>query len=266
MRTLASPVDGTLLAYDLSTGGPGVPVVLLHGSVLSRAIWRGLGYLEPLVAEHAVLRLDLRGHGRSGRPHEAAAYAPDVLLADLNAVLDDAGLERAALVGYSLGARVALGAALGDPGRVTHLVSLGGSAAAQHGTVDQVFFPGVVDALRTGGMEAFCAAQGLGPDVGTRRDAATRQAFLAADPLAMAALFRATDATPGIDDAALSRCDVPALWMAGDRDRPRYEESRHAAATMPRGRFVPLPGRTHGSTLSPAGPVLEHVLPFLREA
>lgn len=270
MQVIPSPVDGIDLAYDLTRPATGAafdarPVVLLHGSVLTRAIWRGLGYLAPLAAERPVLRIDIRGHGRSGRPHEAAAYAQEVLVADLLAVLDHAGIERAHLLGYSLGARIAVTAAVTVPERVDRLVSLGGSAAAQSGALETVFFPGVLNALRTGGMEAFCAGQGLGPETTDRRRAATRQAFLAADPLAMAALFEATDATPGIDDARLAACEAPALWMAGTRDQPRCDESRHAAAVMPRGRFVPLPGRTHGGTLSPAGPVLDEVLPFLRE-
>lgn len=265
MPTIASPVDGIRLGYDLTaTDRDGLPVVLLHGSVLSRAIWRGLGYLDPLSAEHPVLRMDLRGHGRSGAPHDPSAYTQEVLVADLLAVLDDAGIERAALVGYSLGARVALSATLQHADRVDRLVCLGGSAADQHGAIDTVFFPGVAEALREGGMPEFCERQGLGPDVSDRRHAATRQAFLAADPLAMAALFAATEATSGVDDAELSRCDVPALWMAGDRDHPRCEESQHAAAVMPHGRFVALPGRAHGTTLSPARGVLDELLPFLR--
>lgn len=262
MPTVASPVDGTELVYDVR--GAGRPVVLLHGSVLSRAIWRGLGYLGPLAAEHTVVRMDLRGHGRSGAPHDPAAYTQEHLSEDLLAVLDAAGIQQAALVGYSLGARIALTAALREPARVTGLVSLGGSAAAQHGRVDSVFFPGTVETIARRGMEGFCAAQGLGPDVADRRDAATRQAFLAADPRAMAALFTATDATAGISDARLAACEVPGLWMAGDLDHPRFEESRHAAAVMPHARFMALPGRTHWQTLSPAGPVLEAVLPFLR--
>lgn len=262
MPVIPSPVDAIDLRYDVAGDGP--PVVLLHGSVLSRAIWRGLGYLDPLKAEHTVIRVDLRGHGMSGTPHEASAFTQETFVADLLAVLDAEGIEHAALLGYSLGARIALSAALAHPARVDRLVSLGGSAAAQHGAVDTVFFPGVIDAVREQGMEAFCARQGLGPEVEDRRARATRTAFLTADPLAISALLAATDATAAVPDEELAACTVPALWMAGDQDRPRHEESRRAAALMPDAAFVSLPRRDHGGTLSPAGPVLEHVLPFLR--
>lgn len=263
MRIIPSPADGTPLAFDVSGEGPAL--VLLHGSVLSRAIWRGLGYLAPLARERTVIRLDIRGHGRSGAPHDASAYTQDVLLADLRAVMDAVGVAQAALMGYSLGARIALTAALRAPERVERIVCLGGSPDAQEGAVDSLFYPGVIDSLRADGMEAFCAGQGLGPDVIGARAAATRQAFLTADPLAMAALFTATDATPGVPDTILAACEAPALWMAGDLDRPRHEQSRQAAAIMPRGRFVSLPGRTHGTTLSPPEQILVEVLPFLRE-
>ncbi|MGP9538780.1 alpha/beta fold hydrolase [Brachybacterium sp. AOP43-C2-M15] len=262
MPVIPSPVDGTDLRYDVTGSGP--PLVLLHGSVLSRAIWRGLGYLGPLTAEHTVLRMDLRGHGRSGAPHDPAAYTQQVFVADLLAVLEAEGIGRTALLGYSLGARIALSTALEHPGRVTRLVSLGGSAAPQHGAVDSVFFPGVIDTVREDGMEAFCAGQGLGPRATSRRARATRAAFLAADPLAVAALLTATDATAGVPAEALADCRVPALWMAGTEDHPRCEESRRAAAQMPDAEFVPLPGRDHGGTLFPPEEVLDRVLPFLR--
>lgn len=262
MPVIPSPVDGIDLRYDVS--GAGSPVVLLHGSVLSRAIWRGLGYLEPLAAEHTVVRMDLRGHGRSGAPETASAYTQPAFVADLLAVLDAEGIDSAALLGYSLGARIALSTALEHPQRVTRLVCLGGSAAPQHGAVDSVFFPGVIEAVRREGMEAFCAGQGLGPEVTSRRARATRTAFLAADHRAVAALLTATDATSGVPDDLLEGCTVPALWMAGTEDHPRFEESRRAASLMPAAEFAPLPGRDHGGTLSPPEAVLDRVLPFLR--
>lgn len=59
---------------------------------------------------------------------------------------------------------------------------------------------------------------------------------------------------------------MPALLMAGTLDLPRLEQSREAAAIMPHARFVELPGRAHASTLSPAGPVVDELVPFLRSA
>ena len=261
MPVIPSPVDGIDLRYDVSGEGP--PLVLLHGSVLSRAIWRGLGYLAPLAERHTVVRVDLRGHGRSGTPHEASAYTQQTFAADLLAVLDAEGIGRAALMGYSLGARIALSTTLAHPGLVTRLVSLGGSASAQRGAVDSVFFPGVIDAVREQGMESFCAGQGLGPEVTSRRARATRTAFLAADHEAVAALLAATDATAAVPDEMLESCTVPALWMAGSEDHPRHEESARAASLMPDAEFVSLPGRDHGGTLFPPDEVLAEVMPFL---
>ncbi|GAA1736976.1 alpha/beta fold hydrolase [Brachybacterium phenoliresistens] len=268
MPIVPSPVDAVPIAYDVTEPADAAAaprtLVLLHGSVLSRAIWRGLGYLEPLAAGHRVVRLDLRGHGRSGKPHDPRAYTQQVLAADVLAVLDRLGAqEPVGVIGYSLGARLALTLALEHPGRVARLVCLGGSAADQRGAVDSLFFPGTVDTLREEGMDAFCTRQGLGADAPGRTAQSTRTAFLRADPQAMAALFTATDATPGVAEERLSACAVPALWMTGERDVPRLTQSRHAAGLMPHGRFVPLPGRTHASTLSPARDVLDEVLPFL---
>ena len=97
MPVIPSPADGIDLRYDVAGSGP--PLVLMHGSVLSRAIWRGLGYLGPLADSHTVIRMDLRGHGRSGAPHQEAAYTQERFVADLLAVLDAQGHERAALLG-----------------------------------------------------------------------------------------------------------------------------------------------------------------------
>src|SRR5699024_1348754 len=123
---------------------------------------------------------------------------------------------------------------------------------------------GVIEAVRKSGMEEFCSRQGLRHEGDSRRGRATRQAFLAADHLAMAALLAATDATTGILDEELAACQVPPQSMAANGDSARFEQSQRAARLMPKGRFVPLPGRVHGSTLSPPDEVLEQVLPFLR--
>ena len=74
------------------------------------------------------LALDHRGHGESARPHEAAQYARDAMAGDVFALMDHAGVERAHLLGFSMGSHVALTAALLDGGRIDHLV-VGGVGA-----------------------------------------------------------------------------------------------------------------------------------------
>ncbi|KHL04899.1 hypothetical protein LK10_02565 [Sinomonas humi] len=255
-----NPSDGTQLAYEVSGEGPGV--LLLHGSALSRAIWRGLGYVRALEG-FTLVRMDLRGHGRSGKPHTPDRYRMPLVVEDVLTVLDDARVEAAHAVGYSFGARVAFALAAAEPRRVLSLATLGGTYRAQRGEVEKVFFPGYLEALRAGGMTAF--ADGFRA-AGNQLDPSTRAAFLANDAEALAAYFEATEEGEGVPEAVLAQLSMPALLMAGTLDVPRLEQSRRAAAIMPHARFVELPARTHASTLFPAGPVLDELVPFLRGA
>ena len=107
--------------------GQGSPVVLIPGLMQSAADYRQAGYVNPLAANRRVLIVDPLGHGRSDKPHDAHAYrAPDVA-ADVIAVLDAAGLEKATLWGYSRGAWLACMAAIEFPDRLAALI-LGGEA------------------------------------------------------------------------------------------------------------------------------------------
>lgn len=260
MSTTLNPADGTEISYAAAGSGPAV--VLLHGSALSKAIWRGLGYVKGLDG-FTVVRIDLRGHGRSGKPDHAAAYRMPRHTGDVLAVLDAEGIPRAHLVGYSLGSRVAFSLAAIAPERALSLTALGGTFRPQRGEVAKVFFPGYLEALESGRIEAF--VEGLDAS-GRRLDPATRQAFLANDPAALAACFTGTEEDPGLPEAVVAQLALPALLMAGTRDPQRLEDSRRAAQLMPNARFIELPGRTHAGTLAPPGPILDELVPFLRAA
>jgi pimeloyl-ACP methyl ester carboxylesterase len=109
--------------YDETGEGP--PLVLLHEGVVDSRIWERV---VPLLAvRHRVIRYDQRGFGRSPRPE-----GPYSLVEDLVAVLDAAGLERAALAGASRGGNIALATAVERPERVSALILLGsGLSGAQ---------------------------------------------------------------------------------------------------------------------------------------
>src|SRR5262249_37631163 len=103
--------------------------VLLHGGfVHDRRSWHDAGYVARLSRGFFVLTVDLRGHGESERPRavDGGGYEAAALVADVHAVLDAAGIDRAAVWGSALGAAVALRLAR-DGGRVTSAIA-GGSA------------------------------------------------------------------------------------------------------------------------------------------
>ena len=90
-------VDGIALNYVAM--GEGTPVVLVHGYTSAGDSWLNNGVAATLAEHHRVLVLDARGHGRSDKPHDVDAYGTK-MAADLVALLDHEGIERAHLVGY----------------------------------------------------------------------------------------------------------------------------------------------------------------------
>ncbi|PYI65676.1 alpha/beta hydrolase [Arthrobacter livingstonensis] len=255
-----NPADGVELSYDAV--GDGEPILLLHGSALSRAIWRGFGYTKALRENHRVISMDLRGHGRSGKPHVQDAYAMDVLVADALAVLDASGAPQAHFGGYSVGSRIGYALAVAAPERLLSLTTLAGTFRIQPGSVGKLFFDGYDAALGEDGMPGF--VEGWERRIGAPLDSQTKTAFLANDAAALRAYFRQTEAEPAIDEADVAAITLPALLLAGTADRERLEDSRRAAELMPNARVVELPGRNHGTTLVPAQPILDEWLPFLQ--
>jgi pimeloyl-ACP methyl ester carboxylesterase len=85
--------------------GKGEPVVLLHGNGGSLQAWIDSGIVAALERDYRVIAFDARGHAKSGKPHEAAAYGQQMGL-DAVRLLDHLGLERAHFVGYSMGASI----------------------------------------------------------------------------------------------------------------------------------------------------------------
>jgi pimeloyl-ACP methyl ester carboxylesterase len=82
--------------------GAGEPIVLIHGTGQSANIWVRPGLVKEFAATNRVIALDLRGHGKSGKPHDPAKYGREMGL-DVIRLLDHLKIQRAHLVGFSLG-------------------------------------------------------------------------------------------------------------------------------------------------------------------
>src|SRR3984885_8582369 len=108
------------LAVAISDAGKGPPVVLLHGLGCGRRMW--FHQILALRDRFRVIAYDQRGHGLTDAPAIATEYSAAHLARDLVGVLDALKIERAAVVGFSLGGGAALALAAGKPERVSRLV------------------------------------------------------------------------------------------------------------------------------------------------
>jgi 2-succinyl-6-hydroxy-2,4-cyclohexadiene-1-carboxylate synthase len=109
--------DGVHLNVEIA--GDGYPLLLLHGFTGSAATW------QPLTSVWGAFRtiaVDLVGHGASDAPLDEPRYSMERCVTGLVSILDALSVERAAVLGYSLGGRVALHLALAAPERVAALV------------------------------------------------------------------------------------------------------------------------------------------------
>ncbi len=113
-------VDGHQIAYLESGEGP--PVILVHG--LGGSMWQWEYQQSALAASHRLITLDLLGSGLSDKPD--MAYHPDQIVEFVRTFMDQLGIDRAALVGNSMGAGVVIGMALVHPDRVDRLILIGG--------------------------------------------------------------------------------------------------------------------------------------------
>jgi pimeloyl-ACP methyl ester carboxylesterase len=108
------------LAVAVSVAGAGPPVVLLHGLGCGKRMW--FHQTLALQGRFRVIAYDQRGHGLTDAPAVATDYSAALLARDLVGVLDALDIERAAIVGFSLGGGPALALAASKPERVSRLV------------------------------------------------------------------------------------------------------------------------------------------------
>ena len=151
-------------------GGEGRPVVLLHGLASTCRIW---DLTAPILArDFAVIAVDQRGHGDSGKPEHGYDFAS--VGQDVAALLEGRGIQRPVLVGHSWGADIALELAVARPGMLQGIVFVDGGtidASARYETLDDALtqmappdFSGVtadqfLDRVRSGGQWATLIAQ-----------------------------------------------------------------------------------------------------------
>ena len=198
--------------------GEGQPVLLLHGFPLDHTIWEA--QIEALSAHWRVIAPDLRGHGQS--PIWGGVFTMEDMAADVAALLDELGIERAAWVGHSMGGYVAMAALRTLPERVagvgmvaTHPFADSPEKRTQREHSAQQVLSEGVDVLVDAMLGVLFA-----PETPPEADYVQRVAAIMrrTSPQGVAAALRGMAARPSSVETLLS-ARVPMIFIAGEHDR-----------------------------------------------
>jgi pimeloyl-ACP methyl ester carboxylesterase len=234
-RSGYAPVNGLRMYYEVH--GEGRPLVLLPGGL--HTIDLSFADLLPgLAAGRQVIGTELQGHGRTAdisRDLDMRFLADDVA-----ALLDHLGVDQADVLGFSLGAMVALQLVLDHPGRVGRLI------VASAGYAADGFHPDISDPAR----HATSTRMPTEDDFRQMQEAYLR---LAPDPgyfgAFQAKVSQAANSFPGWPTGELSRITAPTLLVFGDHDFIRLEHAVEMHTLIPGAQLAVLPGATHMSLL-----------------
>lgn len=223
--------DGVEIAfYD---DGEGDPVLLIHGFASNaRVNWIDTGWVRLLSrAGRRVISVDNRGHGQSEKLYDPADYGSPTMAEDARALLDHLEIERADVMGYSMGARISAFLSMQHPARVRSTVFAG---------------LGINMVRGVGGAGPIAAAlEAPSMDEVTNETARTFRAFAEStksDLLALAACMRSS--RDKITAEALANITTPVLVAVGTTDVIGGSASK-LAALIPGAEAVDIEGRDH---------------------
>jgi pimeloyl-ACP methyl ester carboxylesterase len=253
-------VNGTRLYYEVA--GSGHPLVLIHGFTLDTRMWDG--QFDAFAKRYRVIRYDARGFGKSAGP-TGESYAP---ADDLRALLEQLGVERAHILGLSMGGGLAVDFALAYPEATSSLIAvnslLGGYQWQEFGATIEAMFSAAtesgVDAARAVWLNSPLFEPALEkPDVASRIKQIVGDYsgwhFVNEDPAI-------APAPPAIQ--RLGEIAGPTLVLVGERDLPDFHAIADTLAHgIPNARKVVLPGVGHMSNMEDPSGFNEAVLGFL---
>lgn len=241
------------ITLHVRTIGQGPPLMLLHGFTGSLRSWEP--FFPSWSRHYQLIAVDLIGHGESDAPEEAARYSMAHAAEDLAAVLDALGLPAAAVLGYSMGGRVALSFAMLKPERVSAVVlesSSPGLASPEERKARLRQDEALACRIEQEGIERFTAYWEDLPLFATLKEQPEeiqrriRRIRLNQRPHGLANSLRGMGT--GVQPSWWDRLDAftkPALLIAGERDEKFMHIARRMNARMKNSTFIPVSGAGH---------------------
>lgn len=223
--------SGLNLAYEVH--GQGAPVLCVHGFASSGKVnWIDTGWVETLVAAgYQAITLDNRGHGGSDKPHDPDLYYPQLMASDALALLEHLKITRAAVLGYSMGARIAAFMAYEAPETVAVAVFGGMGLNLINGLTDG---NDIIAGLRAPTLASLTHPTARQFRIFADHTGSDREALAACMETSREAMSRAD----------VRRIDVPVLVAVGENDE-MAGGPEPLAELLPHGEAVVIPRRDH---------------------
>src|ERR1700723_4623140 len=243
--------DGVDIYYEVHGDGP--PLLLTHGYSSTSEMWQG--QVEALSKHHKLVLWDMRGHGRSDYPDAPAAYSEALTVADMAALLDAVGANRAIVGGLSLGGYMSLAFYRAHPERVSALLIIDTGPGFKKD-----------DARETWNQRAHDTGdrferEGLAVLKSASRERATVN-HRDASGLARAARGMLTQRDARVIEL-LPNIKVPSLVVVGADDTPFLAASDYMAAKIPGAKKAVIPAASHAVNIDQPQAFIDAVLPFL---
>jgi pimeloyl-ACP methyl ester carboxylesterase len=236
---MKAKLNGIEIEYQV--GGRGSPVLLGHGYSATGRMWDG--QRAALGDGYRVVSWDMRGHGQTESPKDSAQYSVALTVADMRALLQHCGIERAVVGGLSLGGYVSLAFYLAHPEMVRALVICDSGPGYRNAEARA--------AWNKRAYERAAELEAKGLDVLAGRSREMREAMghhASAQGLAHAARgMLAQEGSEVID--GLGSIRVPTLVIVGDQDQPFLAPCEYMAKKIPGARLEVIPSAGHSSNL-----------------
>jgi pimeloyl-ACP methyl ester carboxylesterase len=246
MQDIDSFFDSARVRIRYVERGNGEPVVLVHSYTGDlEAQWARTGVLTALAACYHVIAFDARGHGKSDKPHDPAAYGAEMAW-DIVRLLDHLRIDRAHIIGYSMGAHIVAQLLTLAPQRFITAI-LGGASGRRNWTADderraEEEASEMEEGLLTKQLTRLRPAGEPQPDAAQLK-ARSAEVLAGKDRYALAAIRRST-VFQVVTAKQMAEAHVPVLGIVGSADpyRASFDALREH---MPQLTLVVLDGATH---------------------
>lgn len=246
--------DGVELYFE--TRGEGTPLIILHGFM--ETLEQNYHWV-PMLPNNFLILADVRGHGKSGKPHTASAYALSERTLDVIAILDHLGVKKAHYLGYSMGGWIGMALASSYPERFYSVIVGGIEPDALKPELSRYWREPMIEALK-GGMENYCQ---LVEDAENRTmSQEERSRYLVQDHEALIAML-SFEEDPEFR-RTLVNSNVEKLVFVGEQDM-HHDPAKRFCESLDHIHFISIPDSGHVEAGEPQDFLVAEINQFLED-